>query len=160
MGYIIRSGAVGQSANASSENYIAVTADFTSATWNIFTTPKHEVFTVTGLVRVRLWVECTANVDSTGHGATIAFGHEAATNAFIAATDEDTIDVGELWYAAAPATKGVAFTTAVFDWVLNGLDIGYEIGVEALTTGSLVFHCVWEPLNATGNVVAGAGGTL
>jgi hypothetical protein len=143
-----------------SANHIAVTADFTSATWNIFTTPKHEVFTVTGIVRVWTWAECTGSVDSAGHGATIAYGHEAATSAFIAATDETTIDVGELWYATGPATKAIAFATAVFDWVLNGLDIGYEIGVEALTEGSIVFHCVWVPLSDGATVAAGAGGTL
>ncbi len=36
----------------------------------------------------------------------------------------------------------------------------YQIGVEALTTGSIVFHCVWVPLSDGANVVAGAGGTL
>ena len=46
------------------------------------------------------------------------------------------------------------------DYVSNGLDIGYEIKGEALTTGTLVFHCVWEPLNAPGAVAAGAGGAL
>jgi hypothetical protein len=60
--------------------------------------------------------------------------------------------------AGLAAKAGVV--AAVFDWVLNGLDIGYEIGVEALTAGSIVFHCVWVPLSDGANVVAGAGGTL
>lgn len=72
----------GGGVSSAAANHIAVTADFTSATWNIFTTPKHE------------------------------------------------------------------------------LDIGYEIGVEALTAGSLVFHCVWVPLSDGASVTAGAGGTL
>jgi hypothetical protein len=46
------------------------------------------------------------------------------------------------------------------DYVINGLDIGYEITGAALTGGVLVFHCVWEPLNDSGLVEAGAGGTL
>ena len=29
-----------------------------------------------------------------------------------------------------------------------------------MTGGMLVFHCVWEPLNSTGNVVAGTGVSL
>lgn len=64
----------GGGVSVNSANHIAVTADFTSATWNIFTTPKHEVFTVTGIVRVWLWAVCAGNVDSAGHaleGATV-----------------------------------------------------------------------------------------
>lgn len=141
--------------------YLAVTATFTSATWNDFaTTPTHEVFTVTGLCRLRMWITCTGNVDSAAHGATVCFGHESDTDAFIAATDETELDSGDLWYDATPTLACDTFATAVLDYVSNGLDIGYEIAGEALNAGSLVFHCVWEPLNATGAVAAGAGGTL
>lgn len=151
---------IGPSYNSS--RYLSVTADMTNVVWNKFAAPgpTHEVFTVTGLVRMRMWIECTGNVDSAGHLATIQFGHEADTAGFILATDEETLDTGELWYAVAPATQVGAFGTAVMDYVINGLDVGYEIGTAALNAGSLVFHCVWEPLNSTGNVVAGAGGAL
>jgi hypothetical protein len=43
---------------------------------------------------------------------------------------------------------------------IDGLDIGYEITGEALTSGNIVFHCVWDPLSAGASVVAGAGGAL
>jgi hypothetical protein len=150
---------VGPSYNNS--RYLSVAADFTNATWNDFvTTPKHEVFDVTGLVRLRLWITCTGDVDSTAHGATLCFGHASDTDAFIAATDETELDTGDLWYDATPTLACDTFANAVMDYVSNGLDVGYEIGGEALTTGALLFHCVWEPLSSTGNVTAGAGGTL
>lgn len=139
-------------------NYLSVTATMTSATWNTETT--HEVFTVTGLVRLRMWIECTTNVTSSGGGATLTFGPETLGTGIIAATGEDDIDAGELWYDDSPTTAYDTYANAVFDYVVNGLDIGYDIDGEALTAGVLVFHCVWEPLNSTGNVTAGAGGAL
>jgi hypothetical protein len=42
----------------------------------------------------------------------------------------------------------------------DGVDVGYEIGGENLTDGTLVFHCWWEPLSSDGLVIAGAGGNL
>lgn len=147
--------------SANSGRYLAVTADFTSATWNDFaTTPKHEVFTVTGPCRLRMWVTCAGDVDSAAHGATLQFGHESDTDAFILATDETELDSGDLWYDATPTLGCDTFGTAVLDYVSNGLDVGYEIAGEALSAGSLVFHCVWEPLAAGATVAAGDGGTL
>ena len=139
-------------------NYLTVTATFTSAAWN--TVASHEIFTVTGLVRMRLWAEATGNVDSAGHAATIQLGYDGATDDFIGATDEEALVTGVLWYDTSPTLAVEDFSTAVFDKVVNGLDVGYEVAVEALTSGSVVFHCVWEPLNATGNVVAGTGVAL
>ena len=144
-------------------NYLSVTTLMTSATWN--TAAKHEVFTVTGLVRARMWIECTDTLTDAADGAAIQFGHETATNAFIASTNcaragAGLISTGCLWYDASPLTTPEVFATAVFDYVDNGLDIGYEITGAALTGGSLTFHCVWDALNSTGNLVAGAGGVL
>lgn len=141
-----------------SDGYVAVTADLSAATWK--SVASHEVFTVTGLVRARMWIECTEDVTSTGGGATLQFGVEGVTNAIIAATGEDDIDIGELWYDATPTVKYDTFANVVFDYVSNGLDIGYEIVGEATIDGILVFHLVYEALNSTGIVVAGAGGTL
>ena len=144
-------------------NYIAVTADLSAATWN--TVASHEVLTVTGLVRLRIWIECTKTLVDAADGADIQFGLEGVTDAFIAATGAagkggSTLSAGELWYDTSPATVYDTMGNVVMDYVVNGLDVGYEITGAALTDGTLVFHCVWEPLNASGNVVAGAGGTL
>lgn len=142
--------------------YIAVTADMTSATWNTSAGGgTHEVFTVTGAVRMRIWVTCTGNLASAGDGATLTFGIAGAADAFIAATNEDALDDGDLWYDASPTVTYDTFGNAVMDYVINnGTDVGYAIVGEDLTAGTLVFHCVWEPLSATGAVAAGAGGAL
>lgn len=138
--------------------YISVTADLSASPWN--TDASHEVFTVTGLVRIRMIIECTENVTSSGGNATLQFGDEDTTDLIIGATDENAIDIGELWYDTSPTTFIDTFANAVMDYVDSGKDIGYEIDTEATTNGLLVFHCAWEPLNSTGLVVAGAGGTL
>lgn len=155
MAYIIRGANVGGGANISSSNYISVSVDLESETWN--TVASHEVFTVTGLVRVVMWITCTENVAG---ATTIQFGVEGATDAIIGATTGTDLDANDLWYDASPATVYDTSANVLMDYVINGLDIGYEIGTAAGTDGTLVFHCVWEPLNSTGNVAAGAGGSL
>lgn len=165
---VVRSGATFTDRNANPiynstcPFYTKVTADLSSATWN--TAAKHEVFTVTGLVRMRIFIECTETLVDAADGASIQFGVESATNAFIASTGAagaggNTISTGEVWIDNSPADVQYA-STAILDKVVNGEDVGYEITGAALTDGTLVFHCYWEPLNATGNIVEGAGGTL
>lgn len=146
----------GQGVDVSSVRHIAVTADMANATWNTQTT--HEVFDVTGRVRARILILCAVNIAGAG---SIQFGYAGVTNAFVASTAGTDLDVGDIWIDATPTETNGAFATMVTDRVVpNGLDIGYEITVAALTGGSLVFHCWWEPLDALGNVVAGAGGVL
>jgi hypothetical protein len=146
--------------SANNKRYLTVPIPFSVLAWN--TVAAHEVFVVTGLVRIKMWIECTASVDSAAHGGTIAFGNDGAGQAaqYIAATDETALVIGTLWYSATPALLSVASASAIMDYVVNGSDIGYTIAGEALTTGSLAIHCIWEPLNATGAVSIGGGGTF
>jgi len=145
-------------------NHIEVSVDLNSATWN--TVATHEVFTVTGTVRMRFLILCTETLTDAANLAVIQFGVAGTTNAFIAATDAagkngNTIEADEIWCDATPAdTYGDADTVVLDKVVTGGLDVGYEITGEALTDGTLVFHAWWEPLDAAGVVVAGAGGVL
>ncbi len=126
---------------ALASNHVAVTATMTAATWN------------------------TAASHDAADAADIQFGVEGATNGIIGATGAAGkggvgIAANELWYDTSPATVYDTTANAIMDYVINGLDIGYEITGAALTGGVLVFHCVWEPLNGSGLVEAGAGGAL
>lgn len=155
---------VGAVANATAHNYLKVIATMTSTTWN--TAATHEVFTVTGCVRMRMWVRCATTLEDAANAAIIQFGHEAATNAIIAATDAagrngTTITAGQMWYDTSPATQIDASASAIMDYVIpNGQDVGYEITGAALTGGVLHFHCVWEPLDPGATVTAGDGSAL
>lgn len=145
---------------ANAPNYLSVTANLGTSTWN--TVASHEVFTVSGMVHVRIIAECTeTGNDTSGDTSTIQLGFAGATDDLIAATQVDDLAAGELWYDATPATSYDTVANVVLERIVNnGIDIGYEIAGEAATDGTLVFHCWWEPLNATGAVTAGAGGTL
>jgi len=140
------------------KNYLAVTADFSSAQWN--TVASHELFTVNGLVRLQIIPECTEDLAG-GIGATISLGVEGSLLSLLGVTDYSVIDAGELWLdATLPA--GIFSSSSVFEKVINNLDVGYNILVNPLTDGTMLFHCFWEPLNALnpGTVVAGTGGSL
>lgn len=139
-------------------NYLAVTADLTSATWN--TQATHEVFTVTGAVRMIVWIEVTDAVTDTGDAGTLTFGIESDADAWIASSDSDDLAANTFWADATPGDVSGNFSSLVLDKVVIGEDVGYEIGGEALTGGSITFHCVYQPLNSTGAVAAGAGGVL
>jgi hypothetical protein len=151
----IRGGAI----NYNNTSYLAVSADLSNVTWN--TQASHEVFTVTGAVRMRIMIECTSTLTDAGNGGTVQMGVEGATNAWIASSDSDNVVAGSVWADNTPGDTNGNFSSLLLDKIVaGGLDVGYEIGGEALTGGTLVFHCWWEPLNATGAVAAGAGGAL
>jgi len=133
-------------------NYLAVPITFVAGTTG--TVATHELFTVTGLVRVKIVAECTVNVAGTG---SVQLGEETNTDSMIAVTAGTDLDAGELWYDATPTTATDATSTVILDKIVNALDVGYEISVGTLTSGAITFHCWYEPLNATGAVVASDG---
>lgn len=141
-------------------NYLAVTADFTSATWN--TAASHEILDVTGLVRVRIVPDVVSNVGTgASDSATISFGTDANATLFLGATTATALDADEIWQSTTPASNVSSIAkSSVIDYVINNDDIGYTIGTSATTAGSIVFHCWWEPLQSGASVSAGAGGTL
>lgn len=148
----------GDATNAGSPRHITVTADFTSGTWN--TAAAHEILTVTGLNRVKIIARVEGTVTDTTDTGTLVLGTETTSNAYISSTDTDDLADGELWYDATPTTKTDTTATAMLDVVVNDDDIGYTIGGEALTGGSIVFECYWYPLEVGASVLAGAGGAL
>jgi hypothetical protein len=147
-------------------NYIALSVDLTSATWN--TQAAHEILTVTGAVRVKILVECTETLTDAGDAATLALGTANNTAAWITSTsaagagDANQLDAGEAWIDATPADDYTGTTaTFILDFtVLAGDDVGYTIGGSAITDGTLIFHMWWTPLDSTGAAVVGAGGAL
>lgn len=157
-----------QEPSASHPNYFTVVADMTSATWN--TVAAHEIATVTGACRVQIVIETTATVITASTNGTMALGFAGNTAAIFSATALDAAITNDVWTAVygSAATTVVggadaksALTSSVFDVVVvGGVDIGYTIATNAGTTGDLTFHIYWTPLDATGAVVAGAGGAL
>lgn len=149
----------GQALNKNASNFIQVTADMSSTTWN--TVASHEILTVTGTVRVRMIIECTENIADADNTGMIQLGVAGATDAFISATTGTAIDANDLWYDTTPTTTYDTTSTCLIDKVVTGgVDIGYEISTTDFTNGELKFYVWFEPISSTGNVTAGAGGTL
>jgi hypothetical protein len=146
-----------QSLSKNNPNFIQVTADMGTTTWN--TVATHEILTVTGTVRVRMLIECTESIADADNTGMIQLGVAGATNAFIAATTGTAIDANDLWYDTTPTTTYDTTSTCLLDKVVTGgVDIGYEIATTDFTNGTLVFYCWWEPISSDGAVVAGTGG--
>ncbi len=146
--------------NRNATNYLAVTSDLTSATWN--TVAAHEIATITGAVHIIILPQITGTITSAGGNATLVLGDETTTDSIIASTDSEALAAGEWWFdTTATRTLAIKSIFEKTDLVIgNGKDIGYTIGTEALTGGTIVWHIWWEPIDATGAVTAGAGGVL
>lgn len=136
------------------DKYLSVTVDLSSATWN--TVATHELFTVTGLVAVQIIPECTENLAG---GGTIEFGTETNTGSFISAKTITDIDAGHIIQAGVGSPDTSFRISNLADYIVNTVDIGYEIKAAAATDGTLIVHCWWESLFG-GSITAGAGGTL
>lgn len=143
-----------QALSVNAPNHIAVTVDLSSATWN--TVATHEVFTVTGAVRMRMWVECTESLAGDGKIAVVS---ESAASVF-PDHSVNSVDAGHLLTLTGTSTSDSDFPVFVADKIVNGHDIGLKNINDPATDGILIFHCVWEPLSAGATVVAGAGGPL
>lgn len=116
------------------------------------------LFTVTGVVRARVFAECTTNLVG---GATIEVGVTAQTAIFLPQETDTEIDAGELWFNnATPATSFILgqeedSTGNLPEYVLNGLDIIFTVsGGQDVDSGVLDFYCIWVPWSEDGNVVA------
>lgn len=147
---------LGQEFSWKQSNYLKVTADFSSATWN--TVATHEILVVTGPYRLIIIPECLLDLTS-GGAATISLGDDISSSALIAATTATDIDVLEYWLSTTPARR--YNKSSVIDIIVNGQDIGYEIATAALTGGQIDFHIWYMPLSDDAvSIAAGAGGVL
>lgn len=117
--------------------YVAANTGATGAT---------TLFTVTGVVAMRLFGICS--VDLTGSG-TIEAGIAGNTASLLAQTTGTAIDAGEIWIDNAPATVELLPALSI---VKN--DVIQTIGTNTLTAGTLKYYCQWVPISSDGNVVA------
>ena len=117
------------------------------------------VFTVTGLVFVKLIATCTTLLDSDG-AATLSVGITGDTAIFLPVETATQIDAGQIWINdAANATYIIlgAETAATGNlpiYALNGNDIILTIAGSAnVTSGVLDFYCLWNPVSDDAAIV-------
>lgn len=147
--------------NGLGQNAVYVTVDLSVAAWN--TVATHEVFTVTGLVKAIAFYRVTENA-AAGAGALISFGREGSTTTFAAAQLFSNLVAGNFIQPGGTTSAFMGFDTyqavAGALTVIEGLDLGYEITVNAFTDGTLEAVCFWTPISAGSRVVAGTGAAL
>jgi hypothetical protein len=114
------------------------------------------LFTVTGVVRARVFGECTTLLAG---GATIEVGITGATAIFLPQETDTDIDAGELWFNNAnPATyfilgEQAAAADNLPEYILNGNDIIFTVSGGANTTSGVIdFFCIWVPWSDDGDV--------
>ncbi len=141
------------------ETYIYKTVDF--STVSAQTVGTHEVFTVTGMVRMKILAECTETLVGSVNTTEIAFGTDTSGSAWIGGTSANIIASGEMWCDSSPTEVQGAYSTVVLDKVVTaGKDIGYTVGTTEVSAGIMTFHCWWSPLNSSGAVATGHLSTM
>ena len=106
------------------------------------------MFTVTGIVRVRLIANCT--VDLVG-AVSLEAGVVGGTAILIAQiADAEGIDVGEFWFGAGAPTTSIVPTSAPEKVIASDIILTYGGNI---TAGAIKFSCSWTPVTANGLVV-------
>lgn len=113
------------------------------------------LFTVTGVVRVRIVALCGTTLTS-GGSPTIEVGTAITTAGLLPQVANATgIAAGELWHMqdgtvdASVEAESTAFITKVVSQ-----NIAQKIASATVTAGVLTYYCFWQPLSPDGTVVA------
>ena len=109
------------------------------------------LFTVSGLVIIRLFAYCTTTL--TGASATLEIGTTDSTAALIAQTTGTDIDKGEIWHDATPDIDLEASTIAT-EYIMCGTEsnIIQTVATADVTAGALDYVCCWYPISDDGQV--------
>src|SRR3990167_10517548 len=118
------------------------------------------IYTVTGLIFVKLIAACTTLLDSDG-AASLAIGITGDTAIFMPAETATQIDAGQIWFNdAANAAYGIIGEEAAAadnlpEYALSGNDIILTVaGGANVTSGVLDFYCQYRPVGSSSSIVA------
>lgn len=112
------------------------------------------LFTVTGLVRVKIIARCKTTITS-GGTPTIEVGTTINTAGLLPqVANATTIAVGELWHMTDGTVDSSVEADSVFVSKLVSTSILQKIAAATLTAGVLEYVVLWQPISADGTVVA------
>ena len=110
------------------------------------------LFTVTGSVIAKVTAICTDNVAS-GAAGNIEVGIAADPDNIIATTVASTIIAGEIWHDATSDAEIELLSVRAERIIADGNDIILTPSAQ-IDTGTIVFVCMWTPLEAGSTVAA------
>lgn len=108
------------------------------------------LFTVTGIIRARIFAKCTADLAIAG-GATLSVGTALSTAGLIALTAGDAIDVNEIWHDATPDAS-IELDTVSTEKIVSQ-NIIATTATANINTGSIKYVLFWRPITDDGNAV-------
>ncbi len=108
------------------------------------------LFTVTGIIRVRIFAKCTTSlaIDAT---ATLQVGTALSTAGLIALTAGDAIDINEIWHDATPDAS-IELDTVSTEKIISQNVIA-TTATANINTGVIKFVLFWRPITDDGNAV-------
>lgn len=151
---------LGQIAALQASYFPRVTPKAIAAAGTSFTTGASPatLFTVTGVVLVRVWASIATALASTSNNGTLAIGVTGNTAALIGATTMDgtNFPTGSIWAGdTSPTVKGEALSSGALNGVLiNASDIIATIATNSATAGVMTFYCEWRPVSVGASVAA------
>jgi len=117
------------------------------------------IYTVTGLVFVKLIAVCTTSLGSAGAG-TLSVGTADSATLFMPSETATQIDAGQIWFNdAGNATYGIigaesAATSNLPEYAINGRNIILSTGTADIESGVLDFYCIYKPISSNASIVA------
>lgn len=109
------------------------------------------LFSVSGLVAVRLIPRVTTDLASAG-GGTLEIGTSQKTTGLIAQTVATALDQYELWNDASPDSSVELLTG--FPFFIVDKDIIETVGTAAITAGVIEYNAIWFPLTPSATLTA------
>ena len=102
-----------------------------------------DLFTVTGLIKGRLYAVCATNLAAT-NGPQVSAGVAGDLDALIAVTNAADVDANELWVNSTPQIR--LYTEASIAERIIGGNIKFEISSATCDAGVVNFYLRWKPM--------------
>ena len=112
------------------------------------------IFTVTGVVKLKLLAVCKAALVAGAGAPTYKVGISGSTALFIASTTASLLIAGEIWHDATPDAKTELESVLVERLLSDGQDIiGTVANSNDINTGGIDLYALWAPLSDNGLIL-------
>ena len=114
------------------------------------TQDPYTLFTVTGVVAVKIFAVCSTDVASTT--GTEAVGTTLSPTGLIGTTTATAIDANEIWWDTTPDASVELFSVLVENIISQSIIM--TTATANVTGGVVKFYCLWRPISPGATVVS------